>query len=125
MTEFTSKGDGVEKSTVEIKYEEYLQADDTIKEIDGEMYYKPVYIDRFNLNKIGPIISIVLPYSMFEQNSKCIENEKGERFKLYGPEMIRFIKGIPEWYLKCGRFMIKESEYDHPLVDIGQYFIVR
>ena len=125
MTVFTSQGDRVEKSTVEIKYEEYLRADDTIKEINGEMYYKAVYIDRFNLGKMGPIIDIVLPYCMFEQPSKCIENEKGERFKLYGPEMIRFIDGIPEWYFKCGSYMIKENEYDHQLVDIGQYFIAR
>ena len=113
------------KSIIEIEYEKYLCADDKIIEINGEKYYKVVYVDRFTLSKIGPIISIVLPYCMFSHSSKYIENERGEMFKLYGPEMIRFIKEVPDWYLECGSYMIKENEYDYTLDDIGQYFIAR
>lgn len=114
--------------TVEEQYEEYLKADDKIKEVDGEKFYKAVSIEKYNFTHLGPTISIVLPNAMFEEShdQRFVENERGESFKLHGPGMIRFANGIiPEWYRECRDYFIKEEDYDHPLTDIGQYFISR
>ena len=115
------------KGLVEREYEKYLKANDTVKVINGEKFYKTVWMDRFKITGLGSIISIVLPYYMFEESSGSnkIENEKGEVFQLHGPVFLRFSERTPEWYFKCGDFYIKESEYDYPLTDIGEYFVPR
>ena len=93
--------------TVQEKYEEYLKLSDKTKEIDNIVYYKAVYIDFLKVQnkRIG---CIVLPYSIFEgrKGPFLIINDAGTVFEFKGIEHIRFIDGVPEWYLKCGTFII-------------------
>jgi hypothetical protein len=107
-------------------YEKYKKTDDTVKVLHGEKFYKAISVEKYDMTGIGPVINIVLPYCMFNGSAaRIIENESGKSFKLYGPVFLRFRNEIPEWYFECGSFMIKESDYDSPLNEIGQYFIAR
>lgn len=114
-------------SIIEREYEKYLKANDTVKIINGEKFYKAVWIGRFKLTGLGPITEIVLPYYMFKAShgSNMIENEKGEFFQLHGAAFLSFRGRIPEWYLKCGNYYIEELAYDYDFTDIGEFFIPR
>ena len=105
-------------------FDEYINSDDFFIDLGAEKYYRAFRMDKFRL-KGEKWISIILPMCMFENSSSItIKNDCGEVFKLHGPAFIRFIGDTPKWYIKCMEFFIKESDYDHPLDDIGSYFCI-
>ena len=110
--------------TVQEQYEKYLCDKDKKIQINGNVYYKAVCIDQFELTGIGRVISLVLPLQMFDSSSYAItiENEAGRMFKITGPEFLRFSYDIPKWYYMCGSFWIEDS--DCPLDEVGHYFRV-
>ena len=109
--------------TVEDAYKEYLASNDKTVIIDGEEYYKVVFIAHFNDSRLGNFVHIVLHSDMFQPEVKFnkIKDEKDNIYKLSGPEMIHFDDAIPEWYFKCWSFFIIDSESDSLTQDIGNY----
>ncbi len=115
------KNTAVEKSEMELKYEAYLVSEDKERLIDGEMYYRAVEVEFFNMSW-GPSVFLCLPNKMFRgKRGNRIRDEYGRCFDLEGPSYYSFGGAIPEWYFNCMEFWIKG------LMDtesIGRYFCV-
>ena len=111
----------VEKSEMELKYEVYFASEDKERLIGGEVYYRAVEVELFNMTW-GPSVFLCLPNIMFKgKKGKRIRDEYGRCFDLEGPSFYSFSGPAPEWYYNCLEFWIKG------LVDtnnIGRYFCV-
>lgn len=111
-------------SVMETRYSDYIRSNDTRKLINGTKFYKAVDLEQLHLYG-KKVVCIVLPYEIFDDNGGKITdivNEKGNSFRLKGPAMIHFIDEIPEWYFRCGEFLIED--YECPFEEFGQYFTV-
>ena len=83
------------KSEMEIKYEEYLKSDDKIKTINGKEYYKIVDCH------VGELFGIMtVPHGAVSKANIWLVDENGFKFFSKGMMHIRFLEGVPEWYLK-------------------------
>lgn len=110
-----------EESLMERKYNEYLNSSDRTKVIDGVTYYKAVNVDVFTIRN-EKCYSICLANDMFGREPiKSIKDEYGNILQLGSPAFFRFIGDIPEWYMRCGVFLIKCSEIKGT---IGKFFTV-
>ena len=110
-----------QESVMERKYNEYLNSSDRTKIIDGMTYYKAVNIDVLTIGD-EKCYEICLDYEMFGRKPiKFVKDEYGNVLRLSPPAFFRFIGDIPEWYMKCGVFLIKRSEIKGT---IGKFFTV-
>lgn len=95
-------------NTVESAYKAYLKNGNNCIDINDEQYFRIVFKECFNLSNLGPVLVIVLPMELFkDRKGNTIEDEKGNKYELSGPEMLKFFDGIPDWYLNCFSFIIK------------------
>ena len=115
----------MKSDTIEEAFKDYLASSDKTVTIEGECYYKAI-CKKYCSFSFGNVIEIMLPSDMFKSSSVIsgIKDEKGNKYILTGPEMLGFSGGnIPEWYLKCMMFWIKESDNkDVLLQNVGSYF---
>ena len=110
-----------EESLMERKYNEYLNSSDRTKVIDGVTYYKALNIDVLKIRD-EKCYELCLACEMFGQEPiKSVKDEYGNVLRLSPPALFRFRGDIPEWYMRCGVFLIKRSEIKGT---IGKFFTV-
>lgn len=100
------------KSGMEIKYEEYLKSDDKTKIINSKEYYK--IVDCY----VGELFGIMtVPHGAVSKANIWLVDENGFKFFSKGMMHIRFLEGVPEWYLNLANIGIKVSKP----CEIGNY----
>ena len=106
---------------MEIKYEKYMSLDRKAIIIDSDVYH--LAIDVVELNSVrGNIISVVLPYEIFEgYKSPMLKDENGNIYSIGSPAFIKFIDDIPDWYFSCGLYEIRRVTGNRP---VGAYFMI-
>lgn len=110
----------VDKSEMEIKYEQYLGSDDTRLTIKNKQFYKIVSKNKLSFR--DGFVTICIPWSAVGNSCTCIaEDENGKLFKLVGPVHFTFRAGIPRWYLDTITMEVKNI---HNTDEIGLYISV-
>ena len=110
----------VNKSEMEIKYEQYLESDDTVLTMGNKQFFKIVSKDKLSIK--NGLVLICVPWSAFGKSCNCIaEDENGNVFELAGPAHFSFRTSVPRWYLDTCTLEVKNI---HDIDEIGWYISV-
>ena len=106
-----------EMSQMEIEYENYLSADDTIIEVDGKLFYKIVHKDRISLDE--GIVLVCVPWKLFNDTAiDKVKDENNNVFKLGAPVHYSFRRPVPQWYMETVTVTVNGI---HEICQIGEY----
>lgn len=104
---------------VEKAYEEWQHCDKKTIQIGNDKYYRIVYSELFKLSTMDrEFLCVVLSPDM--PIGKNFEDENGNHFTFDGFHFIKFIRKVPQWYLKFGQCSLKWVETK----EIGEYLKV-
>lgn len=104
------------KSEMEIQYEEWLNRNDRMVEIEGRKYFRIIRKDRLSI-KEGTVL-IVVPWDLLKSSNRKYIDENGCVFSLGSPAHISFRGTIPTWYFETASVPV---EGIHELTQIGDY----
>ena len=107
----------INKSDMEIAYENYLQSDDIEVEIDGVKFYKIITKEKVPVR--DGIVTICVSRKMFIGNeNNTILDENGKKFSISSPAFYSFRGEIPRWYLDTFTVVVNDISEEN---DIGSY----
>lgn len=105
------------KSSMEILYENYLNSDDIVIEIDGVKYYKIIEKVKFPIRR--GLVTICVPISALAGNTNhMVVDENGKEFRIGDPAFYTFGGEIPRWDKETITIEIKDISEEN---DIGLY----
>ena len=116
--------------TMESLFKSYMESEDRVLIINGRKYYKAVDINIFKGEPFKGTPLVFLPFEMFEHkpHTHYVLSNTGVLFRIKGPSHYRFSNEIPDWYFKCGSFLLffndLKPEYKEITdeIDIGNFF---
>ncbi|MBQ8167541.1 MAG: hypothetical protein IJZ96_11005 [Lachnospiraceae bacterium] len=111
----------IEKSDMEILYEQYLLDDCRIYEKDGITFYK--LVDKKKIKVRGGMVLITVPRETVRNIDDYYCDETGNKFLIETPIHMSFgANPIPQWYIETVTLPIKDIS---DISEIGDYLGVK
>lgn len=106
----------MEKSQMEILYENYLKSDTQSMENDGVTFYRLIKKEKVKIK--GGMVLITVPIQAVENVKDAYCDENGKDIILDLPVHMSFRGNIPEWYVKTVTLPVTNIT---EISEIGEY----